>query len=61
MHSTALTILIILLAVHTAVSLAMLIRSLKKSGLRSISYVAWLVSLIVCIVALVLALGIHAE
>ncbi len=61
MHSTALTILIILLAVHTVVSLAMLIRSLKKSGLRSISYVAWLVSLIVCIVALVLALGIHAE
>lgn len=49
-------VIIILAGAHILVSLLMLGRSLKKSGLKSVSYGAWLLSLLVCIAILVLAI-----
>ena len=49
-------VIIIVAGAHILVSLLMLGRSLKKSGLKSVSYGAWLLSLLVCIAILVLAI-----
>ena len=49
-------VIIILAGAHILVSLLMLGRSLKKSVLTSVSYGAWLLSLLVCIAILVLAI-----